>query len=76
MNQAEAFAAAGASIRALRERKGLSQEKLSLDAEVDQSTVSKVERLGPQSMGWAKLVRLAEVLGCVIEVKFTSRECR
>jgi transcriptional regulator with XRE-family HTH domain len=76
VKQTEAFAAAGASIRALREQKGLSQERLSLEANVDQSSLSKVERLGPQSMGWRQLVKLAEALGCVIEVKFTSGENR
>jgi transcriptional regulator with XRE-family HTH domain len=49
VSQIDAFSAAGGKIRALREAKELSQERLSFDAEIDQSTLSKVERMGPMS---------------------------
>jgi len=71
--QDDALRAAGAQLRALREARGMSQEDLSLDADVDQSTLSKMERLGPQAVSWSKLIKVADVLGCVIEISFRSR---
>lgn len=72
--QERSFKKAGQQLRAVREAKGLSQERLSLDAVVDQSSLSKVERLGPQLMGWAQLLRLAEVLDCEIAIEFRPRK--
>jgi transcriptional regulator with XRE-family HTH domain len=74
VDQQQAFIAAGARLRALREAKGLSQEALSLRAEVDQSTLSKVERLGPNQMSWSNILRVAEALGCVIELNFVPKK--
>lgn len=73
-DQDEAFVAAGQMLRALREQKSLSQEKLAGDAGVDQSGLSKVERLGPQLLNWTRLVRVAEALDCVIEINFRPRK--
>lgn len=72
--QEAAYVEAGARLRALRQDKGLSQEALSLNAEIDQSTLSKVERLGPQVVGWRKLAQVAEALDCIIEVNFRPRK--
>lgn len=74
VDQQQILAAAGSRIRALREGKGLSQEALSLNAEVDQSTLSKAERLGPHQLSWSKLLRLAEALDCTIELNFVPRK--
>jgi transcriptional regulator with XRE-family HTH domain len=68
--QNAAFVAAGNQLRALREQKGLSQEKLAAQAGVDQSRLSKVERLGPQQFNWTGLIRVAEALDCVMEINF------
>lgn len=51
------------NLRALRKAAGLSQEQLSLDAELDRSYVSQIERaVGNPSL--LILVRLAETLRC------------
>jgi transcriptional regulator with XRE-family HTH domain len=73
VTQDEAFVKAGKSIRKARESKGLSQEAAALKASVDQSTLSKAERLGPQELSWNKLRKVAEVLDCIIEVNFHPR---
>jgi hypothetical protein len=70
MSQDEALAEAGRKLRSIRESKGLSQEALSLQINMDQSNLSKVERLGPHLVSWAKFLKLASALGCVIEVTF------
>jgi len=44
--QDELDRAAGSALRELRERSGLSQEGLAIDANVDQSRLSKIERSG------------------------------
>jgi transcriptional regulator with XRE-family HTH domain len=71
--QNAAFVAAGNQLRTLREQKGLSQEKLAAEAGVDQSGLSKVERLGPQLFGWTVLIRIAQALGCTVEISFRPK---
>jgi transcriptional regulator with XRE-family HTH domain len=53
----------GARIRRLREAKGLPQDRLAIQAHVDQSGLSKFERGAGQRMGRVPLTRIAEVLG-------------
>lgn len=69
-DQDEAFRRAGEEIKKLRVDSGRSQESISIESGIDQSNLSKVERLGPQVVSLAKLSRLAEALGCVVEVTF------
>jgi transcriptional regulator with XRE-family HTH domain len=71
--QEEANGRSGAQLRALRQSAGLSQEELSLAANVDQSTLSKVERLGPQVISWQKLFSIADAIDCVVEVSFRRK---
>ena len=68
--QEAAFQQSGLAIRTMREEAGLSQEALSFDAGVEQSTLSKVERLGPHTVSWQKLQSIAKALGCVVEISF------
>ena len=64
---------AGQQIKSLRLAAGLSQEALALEAEVDQSGLSKVERNGPQCMNWQAIFRIADALGCVVKVQFIKK---
>ena len=66
--QDAALRQSGLAIRTLREEAGLSQEALSFEANVDQSTLSRVERLGPHTISWKKLRSIAKALGCVVEI--------
>lgn len=72
--QEAAFRQSGMAIRAIREQAGLSQEALSFEADVDQSSLSKVERIGPHMVGWQKLQAIAKALGCVVEISFLPSE--
>lgn len=69
-NQTKLDQAAGAALRELRERAGRSQEDVSIDINLDQSTLSKVERLGPGVIGWTRFCKIAEALGCEVEIVF------
>ena len=60
----------GAQIREARKAKGLSQEQLALQAEVDRSYVGGIER-GERNVSFLTLVRIAECLGCDVS-KFTK----
>jgi transcriptional regulator with XRE-family HTH domain len=71
--QTAAFVAAGNQLRTLREQKGVSQETLAADAGVDQSGLSKIERIGPQLASWGRLVRIAQALDCTIEINFRPK---
>lgn len=73
LNQAEALAAAGAKLRDLCERSGFSQENLSLEVNVDQSSLSKVERIGPHLFGWQKLLNVADAVGCIVKIDFQPK---
>jgi transcriptional regulator with XRE-family HTH domain len=70
--QDEANTASGARIKKLREAAG-SQESIALQAGIDQSALSKVERQGPQTTSWTKLFALADSLGCVVEFHLTPK---
>lgn len=52
----------GAKLRRLRLERGIRQERLSIEAHVDQSGLSKLERGGGR-MGPVPLARIAAVLG-------------
>jgi transcriptional regulator with XRE-family HTH domain len=65
--------AAGSALKALRQQSGLSQEDLATDANIDQSRLSKVERLGPSVIGWRRFCRIASALGMVVEVRFRPK---
>lgn len=71
--QNEAFIEAGRRLRNFREQKGMSQEDLAFEAKMDQSNLSKVERLGPQIVSWTKLLTIADALGCVVEINFRAK---
>lgn len=58
--------AIGQRIRRLRQGKGLSQDRLALEAHVDQSGLSKFER-GSRGLGRVPLERIARVLGIPLE---------
>ena len=53
----------GAKIRRLRFERGVGQEKLALQASVDQSGLSKFERGGNRRLSKQSLSRLADALG-------------
>lgn len=55
----------GNQIRDIRKDKGLSQEQLALQAEVDRSYVGGIER-GERNVSFLTLVKIAECLGCDI----------
>jgi len=60
----------GNQIRELRKSKGLSQEQLALQAEVDRSYVGGIER-GERNVSFLTLVKIAACLGCDV-AKFTK----
>ena len=53
----------GQRIRAARKAKGLTQESLALEAEIDRSYVGQIER-GEQNATVMTLARVARVIGC------------
>lgn len=53
----------GARIRRLRQDRGLAQDRLAIEANVDQSGLSKLERGKAGHMGPTPLRRIAAVLG-------------
>ncbi|MCA0358327.1 MAG: helix-turn-helix domain-containing protein [Proteobacteria bacterium] len=69
-----AYLAAGQRIKDARSAAGLSQESLAMDSDLDQSTLSKIERMGPRIVSWKKLEALAEALGCVVDVRLQPKE--
>lgn len=52
----------GERIRTARKRKGLSQERLALEAGIDRSFMGQVER-GQRNVSFSTLCRLASVIG-------------
>lgn len=60
----------GNQIRLLRKLKGLSQEQLALQAEVDRSYIGGIER-GERNVSFLTLIKIAECLKCDI-AKFTK----
>jgi transcriptional regulator with XRE-family HTH domain len=57
--------ALGEEIRRIRKIRGLSQEQLAFQAEVDRSYIGGVER-GERNVSFLTLVRIAKSLGCDI----------
>lgn len=57
----------GARVRRLRMERSIPQEKLAINASVDQSGLSKFERGVGRSLGAAALQRIAAVLGVPYE---------
>jgi len=72
--QDELDKAAGARLREIRTAAGLSQEDLSFATQVDQSTLSKVERLGPGAIGWGRFCAIVKALGYEVEVTYRATE--
>lgn len=58
-DELEAF---GAGVRALRERRGWTQEKLAEKSELDQTYISGIER-GKRNLGFRNLVTVAKAFG-------------
>ena len=52
----------GAKVKRLRMARGLSQDRLAIEAHIDQSGLSKFERGKDRSMGRVPLSRIAAVL--------------
>ena len=73
MTQEDELKAAGAMLKGIREGRGQSQEDVAYEVGMDQSAYSKVERQGPQTIGWTKLLRIAAVLDCTIQVTFKPK---
>jgi transcriptional regulator with XRE-family HTH domain len=73
-SQREQDRSLGEQLKALRMAAGLSQEQLAADAGLDQSLVSKIERLGPGAAAWHRVCRIAEVLGYQLEVQLRASE--
>lgn len=57
----------GPRIRRIRQEQGFTQDGLALKANVDQSSLSKLERRTPRQMGPVPLTRVAEVLGLTFD---------
>ena len=61
---------AGTALRDIRIKLGRSQEDVSIDIDLDQSTLSKIERLGPASVGWKQFCEIVNALGYEAEIVF------
>jgi transcriptional regulator with XRE-family HTH domain len=57
----------GAKIRRLRQERKISQDRLSIEAHVDQSGLSKFERGGEREFAPQSLSRVAKVLGLTLD---------
>lgn len=53
----------GSNVRSLRKGKGISQDKLALDADIDRSYVGRIER-GEVNITLEKAYQIAAILGC------------
>jgi len=63
MEKDKHLVALGCQIRELRKSKGLSQEQLAWQAEVDRSYVGGVER-GERNISFLTLIKIAKCLDC------------
>ena len=61
----------GENVRRLRKLKGVSQEQLAFDAELDRSFVGQVER-GERNLSLLNIHRLSEALGVPTEKLFSG----
>jgi len=57
----------GVKIKRLRQERKLVQDRLAIEARVDQSSLSKFERGVDQGLGLAPLGRIAKVLGVSLD---------
>lgn len=57
----------GERVRRLRQERGLAQDRLAIEAHVDQSGLSKFERGANHRLGEVPLRRVAQVLGISFE---------
>ena len=57
----------GPRVRRMRLEHGFTQDEVALRAKVDQSSLSKLERLNPRQMGPVSLSRVAAVLGLTLD---------
>ena len=64
----------GSRIRRIRQELGLTQDGLALRADVDQSGLSKLERLKQKRMGPVQLTHLAKVLGMTLDELVTGTD--
>jgi transcriptional regulator with XRE-family HTH domain len=64
---------AGHQLRKLRQERRLSQEALALEANLDQSLLSKIERHGIQLFSLNHLYRLAAILDATVEITLVPR---
>ena len=72
--QAEAWRASGARLRELRQAAGLSQEALSIGVDMDQSTLSKMERMGLHLGSRKRIAEIAEELGARVRIVIRDRD--
>ena len=66
-SEASANEALGAKIKRLRQERKLAQDRLAIEANVDQSGLSKFERGQQTRFGPTSLSRIAKVLGLSLE---------
>ena len=64
----------GYRIRRLRQEQGITQDGLALRANLDQSGLSKIERLRRKPYGPVPLARIAKVLGMTLEELVTGTD--
>ena len=74
--QAAEWRASGARIRELRQAAGLSQEALSIGVDMDQSTLSKMERVGLHLGSRKRIAEIAEELGVRVRIIIRDRSGR
>jgi transcriptional regulator with XRE-family HTH domain len=65
---------AGKKLKELRLASGKSQEDLSFEVNIDQSSLSKGERIGPSAVGWRRFCEIAGALGYNVELVFRPAE--
>ena len=66
----EVFAAAAIQVARIREKEGLTQEKLAKVLHTSQQTISRLEDLSNSSYSLKTLVKLADALHKRLEIKF------
>lgn len=74
--QAAEWRASGARLRELRQAAGLSQEALSIGVDMDQSTLSKMERMGLHLGSRKRIAEIAEELGVRVRIVIRDRDGR
>jgi transcriptional regulator with XRE-family HTH domain len=66
-NEAAETERLGAKVRRLRQERGMAQDRLAIEANVDQSGLSKFERGQQNRFGVVPLARIARILGLSLE---------